>query len=155
MNKLYELLLMRKKEFDYSILFISFLVLCYSIILRHKPTGITEALIEIISPLLLGLCILGIWAWYRASRYVYYSKKIRRKYLNSLYKQEFKLRRLSSLELSVLNALLRTSSIRQIASEQKLPYTEIHRCIDILITKLDVHERNELADIDWKNAAGM
>lgn len=155
MNKLYELLLMRKKEFDYSILFASILILCSSILLRHKKSNFLEALIEILSPLLLGFCVLGIWAWYRATRYAYYTKKIRKRYVQTLYKQEYKLRRLTSIELHVLNGLLSRTPVKQIAIEHKLPVSEIYRCIDVLITKLDIQQKNIFIDIDWKNAIGQ
>jgi hypothetical protein len=154
MNKLYELLLSRKKEFDYTIFFLSFLVLCFTIVFRHTPSSVGEALLEIISPMLVGLCILGLWAWYRSSRYNYYSRKIRKTYIHQLHRQAYKLKKLSSLEMCVFDGLLRNASLNEIAMEQKLPCSEIYRSIDILITKLDIDQYERTIDIDWQNAAG-
>jgi len=59
------------------------------------------------------------------------------------------------LELHVLNGLLSSFVPGQIALEQKLPVAEIYRCIDVLITKLDIQKKDLFIDLDWKQAIGQ
>lgn len=149
---LYQLLLARKKEFDYVLLLVSAVILSCSILLNHGKASVFLLLLQIISPLLLGFCILCLWVWYRYSRYAYYAKRIRHEYMRVLYQQEYKIRRLTELETDVLICLLKELPAEEIARQMKLTHSQIYRCIETLLAKLEIQKKEGLLDIDWKNA---
>ena len=149
---LYQLLLARKKQFEYLLLLASVLILSCSIILNHGQGNIVLLLLRIISPLLLCFCLLCLWLWWRHNRYARYAKRIRYEYTRVLYQQEYKIRRLTSLESDVLVCLLKEIPIEVIAWQMDLSHTRIHRCIGSLLHKLEIEKKEGLLDMDWKNA---
>lgn len=152
MNMLYQLLLARKKEFDYLLLLASVLILSCSVMLNHGKNNGFLLLLQIISPLLLGFCLLCLWVWYRYSKYAYYSKRIRHEYMRVLYQQEYKIRRLTDLETDVLICLLKELPAGEMARQMNLTHAQIYRCIENLLKKLEIQKKEGLLDIDWKNA---
>jgi signal transduction histidine kinase len=152
MNMLYQLLLARKKEFDYLLLFASVLILSCSIILNYGKTNGFLLLLKIISPLLLGFCLLCLWLWYRYSKYAYYAKRIRHEYMRVLYQQEYKIRRLTELETDVLICLLKELPAEEMTRQMKLTHNQIYLCIENLLSKFEIKKKEGLLDIDWKSA---
>lgn len=97
----------------------------------------------------------SLFSWLNRVRYQRYAKKISNEFALTLYRNTYKLDRLSNSERRFFFDLIRSGSIKHLADKTDLTDEEIYCHIDTLMSKLDLRNKSSLIDIDWKNALGQ
>lgn len=151
MLKAHRWLIQHQKQFHYFILALSAIILLCSMRMNPKIRNEFSLLIQHLSFLLFGACLLYLWAWHRYNRNEHFRKRIASEYRHKIYKQPYKLERLSKQEFEVMTYLLNDYSIDETSRRMQLSYSALYHDIGNIREKLEVTREEGFLDIEWKN----
>lgn len=151
MSKVYQWLQNNQKKIHYILLLSSAILLAFCIGLNHRVGPGFFRFVQLFAVMLLGVSVLFALSWHQYGRCEYYCKRIRYEYDRVLYRQTYKLERLSYDESIVLGYILKDRSPEQIIQQMHCSHSDLYRHVGSIYRKLEVTKGEDLFDIDWRN----
>lgn len=141
-------LLRRQPELHYLLFTLSgvMLVCCLAVTSGEKRLSIF--FLQTVSLLLFVICFLYTRAIARYNECEYLIERIQFEYGRVVYKQSYKLDRLSRIEFEVLAYILNDYSIEEVAGKMGIDYRQVYRYINTIRTKLEIKKHEGFLDLD-------
>lgn len=151
MTKMYQWLQGNQKKIHFILLLSSAILLVSCIGLNQNAGPGFFRFVQLFALLLLAVSALFALSWNQYGRCEYYCKRIRYEYDRVLYRQTYKLERLSSNESAVLGCILKDRSPEEIMQQMQCSHSHLYKYVGNIYRKLEITKGEDLFDIDWKN----
>jgi hypothetical protein len=151
MTKMYQWLQDNQKKIHFILLLSSAILLVSCIGLNQNAGPGFFRFVQLFALLLLAVSVLFALSWHQYGRCEYHCKRIRYEYDRVVYRQAYKLERLSSHESAVLSHILKDRSPEEILQQMRCNHSHLYKCVGNIYRKLEITKGEDLFDIDWKN----